>query len=185
MPAAPLPSDENLRLEALYGAALVDTRNEFFFEEAVDAALHAVPAPIALVSLVDESRQWFKARRGLQVSETPREYAFCAHAILNDSPLAVADAREDERFKDNPLVTGEPHVIAYAGAPIILNDGARLGTVCVIDHKPRAWTSQEIFQLSRISRLVSAYIELRRSLLANHPQRYLDLTLSGENLPDT
>lgn len=180
MPAAPLPINENERLETLYAAALLDTGPETFFEEAVDAVRRRTRAPIALVSLVDRYRQWFKASRGIEASETDRACAFCGYAILDDAPLIVDDAREDERFRDNPLVTGDPWLVAYAGAPIVLKPGVRIGTLCAIDKTPRCWTGAEILQLREVAQLLAQYIELRRALLATNPQRYLDLAVSGE-----
>lgn len=178
MVVARLPHDESARLEALFRAAILDTEAEDFFEDVVDTAQAVVPAPIVLVSLVDEWRQWFKARRGLSAGETPRDYAFCAHAILADKPLIVRDAAKDTRFFDNPFVTGDPHVIAYAGAPIMLAGGARLGTVCAIDHQPRDWTAAEIAQLERSARMVARHIDSRRALLEQDRQKFLELALS-------
>lgn len=182
MLAAALAVDEPARLEALYAAALLDTGPEFFFEEALESLLYSAPAPVALVSLVDEWRQWFKASRGLDVDETPRACAFCGYAILSDAPLIVTDARRDDRFSDNPLVRGAPHVVAYAGAPIILKRGGRIGTICIIDKAPRAWTHVEIAHLTEIAALVASYIDLRSALLRRHPQRYLDLVMSTADL---
>ncbi|MEQ1809768.1 MAG: GAF domain-containing protein [Terricaulis sp.] len=181
MPEAPIPSDEPERLQSLHAAAILDTGPDTFFEETVEAVLNAMKCPIALVSLVDEGRQWFKARRGLEVSETDRACAFCAYTILSNEPLLVSDAREDERFADNPLVGGEPPVIAYAGAPIVLKDGPRLGTVCAVDTAPRAWTAREVIDLKEIADLASRYIELRLALLHKHRQRYLELAIFGEH----
>ena len=181
MPEAPIPSDEPKRLQSLHAAAILNTGPDTFLEETVEAVLNAMKCPIALVSLVDEGRQWFKARRGLEVSETDRACAFCGYTILSNEPLLVSDAREDERFVDNPLVRGEPPVIAYAGAPIILKDGSRLGTVCAIDTAPRAWTAREVIDLQEIADLASRYIELRRTLLSKNRQRYLELAIFGEH----
>lgn len=178
MPAAPLPLNEAARLDALFHAAILDTEAEAFFEDTIDGVQLVVPTPIALISLVDEWRQWFKARRGLEASETPRDHAFCAYAILDEAPLVVADAREDARFQDNPLVTGEPHVIAYAGAPIILDNGAKLGTVCAIDSKPRDWTTAEIAHIERAARIVARYVDARRALLEQDRQRFLEMALT-------
>lgn len=178
MPKAPLSSNENARVEALIRAAILDTDVEDFFEDVVDSVQQVVGAPIVLVSLVDEWRQWFKARRGLEAPQTHRDYAFCAYAILDDATLLVSDARDDARFFDNPLVTNEPHVIAYAGAPIILEGGARLGTVCAIDTKPRAWTAFEVAHLERNARIVARHIDARRAHLEQDRQRFLEAALS-------
>lgn len=182
MACAPYPLNETARLDALMRAAVLDTEVEQFFEDIVDSVQHVVSAPIVLISLVDEWRQWFKAKRGLDAQETPRDHAFCAHAILSETSLIVQDSRQDGRFRDNPLVTGEPHVIAYAGAPIILENGARLGTVCVIDQTPRQWTPAETAHLERNARLVARHIDARRAHLEQDRQRFLELALSRAEL---
>lgn len=182
MARAPYPLDETARLDALMRTAILDTEAEQFFEDIVDSVQYVVPTPIVLISIVDEWRQWFKARRGLDAQETPRDHAFCAHAILNDATLIIEDARKDGRFQDNPLVTGEPHVIAYAGAPIVLENGARLGTVCAIDQTPRQWTAAEIAHLERNARLVARHIDARRAHLEQDRQRFLELALSRAEL---
>lgn len=178
MIAARAPRDELARLEALIRAAILDTDVEDFFEDVVDTVQAVVTAPIVLISLVDEWRQWFKARRGLGAPETPRDYAFCAHTILSNKTMVVRDATKDARFFDNPLVTGSPHLIAYAGAPITLACGARLGTVCAIDNQPRDWTHDEIAQLERSARMVARHIDSRRATLEKDRQRFLELALS-------
>ena len=182
MTRAPYPLNETARLDALMRAAVLDTDAEQFFEDIVDSVQQVVPAPIVLISLVDEWRQWFKARRGLDAQETPRDHAFCAHAILNDATMVVQDSRQDGRFRDNPLVTGEPNVIAYAGAPIVLENGARLGTVCAIDNTPRHWTVAEIAHLERNARMVARHIDARRAHLEQDRQRFLELALSRAEL---
>lgn len=184
VPAAPLPHDENARINALYRAAILDTDADQTLESAVDAVVQFMGAPIAAISLVDESRQWFLVKRGLQVDETPRDYALCAYAILDTIPLAVADTREDDRFRDNPLVTGEPHAIAYAGAPIILDCGARIGSVCAIDNKPRNWTSNEIGKLQDIASLTGRRIDARRAELQRDPQRFMEFAMLGYSVDD-
>lgn len=178
MIAARLPHNETERLEALFRAAILDTDAEDFFEDVVDSVQAMVPVPIVLISLVDEWRQWFKARRGLEASETPRDYAFCAHTILSDLPMVIQDSTKDARFFDNPFVTAHPHVIAYAGAPITLACGARLGTVCAIDTKARAWTQVEVSQIERSARMVGRHIDSRRAVLEKDRQKFLDLALS-------
>lgn len=178
MPAAPFPCNEAGRLEALLRAAILDTEVEQFFEDIVDSVQQVVGAPIVLVSLVDEWRQWFKARRGLEASETPRDQAFCAHAILGNATLIVQDSRLDARFRTNPLVTGGPRVIAYVGAPIVLECGARLGTVCAIDQTPRQWNNAEIAHIERNARLVARHIDARRAHLEQDRQRFLEMALA-------
>lgn len=148
------PADEQARLAALRGLGVLDTQPEETFDLIVRMATDHLEVPIALVTLVDERRQWFKACYGLDLRETARELSFCAHAILGDVTMVVPDALEDERFKDNLLVTGEPHIRFYAGVPLTTSDGHNLGTVCVIDTKPRAGLSDADARfLERLARL--------------------------------
>ncbi|WP_375742623.1 ATP-binding protein [Corallococcus interemptor] len=133
----PTPADEPRRLQALRSLCLLDTPAHERFDRIVRAASHLFRVPIALVSLVDEDRQWFKARHGLDVLETPREQSFCAHAILSPATFIVPDALKDPRFHDNPLVLGAPFVRFYAGHPLRAADGSRVGTLCLIDSRPR------------------------------------------------
>jgi PAS domain S-box-containing protein len=177
MPGAPIPANESARLDALMRAAIMDTGAEQFFEDMVESVQEVVQAPIVLVSLIDEWRQWFKAKRGLDIAETKRDEAFCAYAILGDEPLLIADARLDARFNDNPHVCGDPPVVAYAGAPIVLQCGARLGTVCAIDNKPRNWREREVAQLTRCARMVARHIDARRAHLERDRQRFLEMAL--------
>lgn len=179
MAGAPLPSDERERLVALHASAILDTGEEEFFEDIVDTVQSLVHAPIVLVSLVDEWRQWFKASRGLHVRETPRDHAFCAYAIRSDEPFVINDAQRDLRFRDNPLVTGGPHVASYAGAVIRLAGGARLGTICAIDTVPRDWSEAEIRHLQRSARLVARHIDTRRAHIEQHRQHFLERALAG------
>jgi GAF domain-containing protein len=138
MPAAPLPDNEADRLAALRALLILDTPPEQRFDRIVEFAASEFDVPIALLSLVDADRQWFKARIGLDVCETPRGQAFCAYALHADTPLVVSDAQQDERFADNPLVTGSPGIRFYAGVPLCVNNGLVLGTLCIIDTQPRA-----------------------------------------------
>lgn len=156
MPAAALPRDEKARLGELRKYAVLDTPPEAAFDDAVRLASAICETPIALVSLIDESRQWFKARVGLEAQETPRDMAFCAHAILQpETLLVVPDARLDPRFSDNPLVTGDPHVQFYAGAPLLTASGHALGTLCMIDQKPREMSEADRLALSILARTLS------------------------------
>lgn len=162
----PQIATEQDRLSALLAQQILDTPPEPAFDAIVACAAAATGAPVSLVSLVDEARQWFKARHGLDATETPREWAFCAHAIAGSGPLVVPDADRDERFQGNPLVEGAPFVKSYLGAPLIDADGHALGTLCAIDHKPRVWTSGEIDEISRLADLVTEVMRLRAKALA-------------------
>ncbi len=133
----PMAADEAERLLALARLKLVDTETEERFDRIVRLAAHATQTPIALVSLLTAKRQWFKARVGLAVQETPREWAFCSHAILRDEAFIVEDASADERFRTNPLVLADPSIRFYAGIPIRDREGRPMGTLCVIDREPR------------------------------------------------
>jgi PAS domain S-box-containing protein len=163
---APLPPDEQERLEALHRYAVLDTPAEESFDDLALLAAQICQTPIALVSLVDESRQWFKARIGMSLEETSRDMAFCAHTILHkDKVLEVRDAEADPRFVDNPLVTSEPHVRFYAGAPLTTPDGQAIGALCVMDSKPRKLTDEQLEALRALSRHVVSQLELHRKSL--------------------
>ena len=129
---------ETVRLATLRGYGVLDTPNEPAFDAIVRKARTALQVPIVLVSLVDENRQWFKARLGLDATETPRCISFCTHALFRSDMLIIPDATLDEKFAANPLVTGAPHIRFYAGAPLKAPNGSRIGTLCAIDTKPRA-----------------------------------------------
>ncbi len=157
------PERERARLKVLDSYQVLDTGDEAIFDAFVALAAELADTPIALVSLIDEKRQWFKARRGLEVEETPREQAFCAYALDDRvTTLEVEDARTDDRFKANPLVTGSPGIRFYAGFPLVAPDGSRLGTICVIDRKPRALTDGQRDALMALSRAVMAVLDARR-----------------------
>lgn len=144
MKEAPLPPDESVRLSTLYALSILDTPPEARFDRITRLAMRLFDVPIALITLVDAERQWFKSCQGLDVSETPRGISFCGHAILEDRALVVSDALLDERFADNPLVTGEPHIRFYAGFPITAPNGSRLGTFCIIDRRPRHLNQEQL-----------------------------------------
>jgi PAS domain S-box-containing protein len=163
---APERADEVERLRALLATELLDSPPEFAFDQLTELAATVCQAPIALFSLVDVDRQWFKSRVGLDACETPREQAFCAHAIAQDQLMEVSDALEDPRFADNPLVTGEPGIRFYAGIPICTSQGFPLGTLCVIDTVPRRLQPGQIEQLRRLARLCAALVESHRERLA-------------------
>jgi PAS domain S-box-containing protein len=160
----PVPETETERLAALRGLGILDTPPEPAFDELSALAAYISHSPIALISLVDENRQWFKSRVGWTASETPRDVAFCAHAILQPDLLVVPDASVDERFANNPLVTSPPSIRFYAGAPLVTAEGHALGTLCVIDHKPRELTAAQAHALRALSHQVVAQLRLRQQL---------------------
>lgn len=160
-PAYPLPADEELRLRDLERHGLLDSEADPHFDRIVQLAADIFDVPIALISLVDANRQWFLSRRGLEVCETPRQMAFCAHAIAADAVLVVPDALADERFRTNPLVQGDPHIRFYAGAPLRSPDGHNLGTLCVIDQQPRSFSAEDEQRLRLLAELAMREIELR------------------------
>lgn len=138
-----LPPNETKRLDALIRYEILDTPAERTFDDFAFLAATICDTPMAAMSLVDASRQWFKARIGLDAPETPRENAFCAHTILGQDVMIVEDAASDKRFAENPLVTGEPRIRFYAGAPLLDGKGNALGSICVIDRQPRSITPQQ------------------------------------------
>lgn len=156
--------NEEHRLRSLQLYDILDTATEQAFDNLTQLASMICETPISLVSIVDSERQWFKSRHGLEATETPREQAFCAHAILSDEVMIVPDAKKDHRFVDNPLVAGGPKIRFYAGAPLQLANGAVLGTLCVIDHKPRTLSVNQMQSLMIIRDAVVAQLELRRAV---------------------
>lgn len=153
-----VPLDEARRLAALRSLGLLDTRAEERFDRITRLAQRLFGVPIALVSLVDEERQWFKSHQGLETRETSRASSFCAHAIHGPEVFQVTDASLDSRFVDNPLVTGEPNIRFYAGAPIAGPDGSRLGTLCVIDRTPRVLSESDVHALEDLAEMVEQEI---------------------------
>ncbi len=158
---APYPDHEAQRVEALRRYELLDTEPEAPFDELVQLAAQICQVPIALISLIDPLRQWFKAKTGVAACHTSRDIAFCAHAILQRDMFEVPDALGDVRFATNPLVTGEPHIRFYAGVPLIDRDGHALGTLCVIDRIPKRLSAQHRQALTVLGRQVVAQFELR------------------------
>lgn len=154
---------ERRRQAALDALSLTDSLSEPAYDAVVQLARIVCDTPIALISLIDRDRQWFKARVGLDVTETPRNIAFCDHAIRTSSQMMeVEDAQLDLRFKDNPLVTGEPNIRFYAGQPLVDGFGNALGTVCVIDRVPRKLSPTQYVALSSLAEIVAALVEARR-----------------------
>ncbi len=160
--SAPVPADEAQRLAHLHALSVLDTGAEPLFDALTRAAALVTGSPIALLTLVDAERQWFKSRVGLDdATETPRTAAFCAHTIMGSEVLEVSDARSDPRFAENPLVTGSPHVRFYAGAPLQFSDGQRLGSLCVIDHEPRVLDETQRQILKSLALAATEALELR------------------------
>ena len=167
---APFPPDEAERLELLYALQLLDTEPEPIFDRLTRLLAHSLGTPIALLTLIDADRQWFKSRVGLVLSETPRDQAFCAHTILTTDPLVVPDACLDQRFASNPLVLGAPHIRFYAGVPIRSAGGLALGTLCAIDTRPRLLSAEELQVLQDLADVASREIQLRKALLRTRSQ---------------
>jgi len=161
---APLPSNEEARLKALREYKILDTDPEQAFDDLTRLASQICETPIAVVSLVDSDRQWFKSKLGLDASETSRDVAFCAHTILQSDLFVVPDAQQDMRFSDNPLVTSGPQIRFYAGAPLLTSEDVAVGSLCAIDYVPRNLTSQQQEALEILGRQVVTQIKLRRNI---------------------
>lgn len=180
----PLPSNEADRLAALYELNVLDTAPEQDFDDIVALAATVCDVPMALVSLIDIDRQWFKAKIGTDLTETPRDLSFCAHAILSRDLLVVPDAREDARFADHPAVATADGFRFYAGAPLITSDGFALGTLCVVDKEPRKLDVEQQQALRALARQVTSQFELRRyaAALANTTARLQELERRKDDL---
>jgi GAF domain-containing protein len=158
----PILQNEKKRLKVLWQYEVLDTVPEELFDDLTELAARICEAPIALISLVDEKRQWFKSKVGVSVTETSRDLSFCAYAITQPDLYIVPDATRDERFASNPLVTSEPKIRFYAGSPLITPDGYALGTLCVIDKVPRELRPEQKQALRILARHVVSQLELRR-----------------------
>ncbi|MBT5532978.1 PAS domain S-box protein, partial [Candidatus Poribacteria bacterium] len=182
-----IPTDEDERLEALLRLRILDTPMEERFDRITRTAGRALGVPIALVSLIDENRQWFKSRHGLDATETGRDISFCGHAILDDGILVTPDALTDPRFSDNPLVTGAPHIRFYAGCPVRDPNGMKLGTLCAIDREPRVFDAEQMAMLRDLAAMVEdelAAVDLAHAVRrrAEGEERYRDLFENASDL---
>jgi GAF domain-containing protein len=162
--ATPSSGTESARVAALDRYAILDSEPEQSFDDLVILAAHICQVPMAMLSLVDDHRQWFKSSLGVQIRETPKEVSICAHAIQQNDLFIVPDTLQDARFRDNPLVTGEPHIRFYAGTPLINDDGFALGTLCVLDRQPRQLDSGQKEAINALGRLALRQMELRTNL---------------------
>jgi two-component system, NtrC family, sensor kinase len=162
--ASPVSNQEAARIAALDRYAILDTEPEQSFDDLVILASYVCKAPIAMLSLVDEDRQWFKSKVGVQIHETSRATSFCAHAIQQEDLFIVPDTHQDPRFKENPMVVAEPNIRFYAGAPLINEEGFALGTLCVIDREPRELDTEQKEALMSLSKLAVRTMELRQNL---------------------
>lgn len=164
MMKAPKPGNEVERLQALRALLLLDTPPEERFDRVAEFAASEFNVPMAMVTLVDENRLWFKARVGLTLCESDRDISFCGHAIMTPATMVVPDARRDPRFADNPLVTGEPHVCFYAGAPLNLPTGEIVGTLCIMDTQPRQMDRTDLAILGALRALVLEELQRRETV---------------------
>jgi PAS domain S-box-containing protein len=175
-PAAPI--DEEKRLETLRGLSILDTPPEERFDRLTRLAQRVFDVPIALVTLVDDDRQWFKSKQGLNITETPRNISFCGHALLYREALVVEDTALDPRFSDNPLVTGSHHIRFYAGQPIKAKNGSRLGTLCIMNTKPHQFNQADVAALRDLAAIVESElnllgtVETKNSLLHQSEERF-------------
>ena len=182
----PVPSDEQQRLRELERYGIIGSASDEHFERIVELASLIFSVPITAISLVEKERQWFLCNLGLEASETPREQAFCAHAIAGEGVMVVPDASRDPRFRANPLVTATPYIRFYAGAPLHSAEGHKLGTLCVIDRQPRLLDEVQVRQLTLLAEMVMHEIELRRQArlcpVTGLPIRQTFLTIGGHEV---
>ena len=183
MHSPPIPVLELARLQALRDLKVLDTLPEAFSNAVALAAASIANVPVTAISLIDEERQWFKSSCGLGVSETPRDVSFCGHAILDSKPLLVPDTYLDERFVDNPLVTGAPFIRSYAGFPLIVN-GSAIGALCIIDDRPREHSAEQIERLQGLADITAAWLSERGSIVhqLTHSQSALQLATYNESV---
>ena len=190
MPAAPLPPDESIRLQTLRSLQILDTPSEERFDRLTRMSQHIFDTPISLITLIDECRQWFKSHVGMKLNETDRALSFCSYVIHDDKGVVVSDAQKDSRFSDNALVTGEPRIRAYAGMPLTMTNGCRVGSLCVIDTAPREFTESQLQALRDLAAIAAeelAKTELNEALgrlhyLASHDSLTGLLNRSGFEL---
>ena len=180
----PIPKNEKQRLADLQSYKILDTPPEENFDHITALAAHICGTPIALITLIDSDRQWFKSKVGLTVSETSRDVAFCAHAIMQHGLFVVADAAHDRRFATNPLVTAKPKIRFYAGAPLVNLEQHALGTLCVLDRVPRVLSPDQTKALRALSQQAMAQMELRRTVI-ELKQNLLERRLTEKNLRKT
>ena len=174
--------NEKERLQLLKSYSILDTLPESDFDNITEIAAQICNIPISLITLLDSDRQWFKSHHGLDKSETPKDYSFCAHAIHDsNTPFLIEDARQDERFYDNPLVTGDPNIVFYAGIPLTNSEGLPLGTLCVIDNKPNALNEKQLKSLKALAHQVMILLELRKNKF-NLEQVVLELQQNNQEL---
>jgi GAF domain-containing protein len=164
MQPAPKPHNEAERLESLKQYQILDTLPEEVYNDIARMASEICGTPMAMLSLIDEDRQWVKAKEGLDLIESERDISFCGHAIINpDEPFIVEDARYDERFHDNPFTTGETKIVFYAGVPVVDPEGHALGTLCVLDNRPRDMSTTKMDALKALAKSVQTHFELRKT----------------------
>ncbi|MEP9318487.1 sensor domain-containing diguanylate cyclase [Pseudomonas sp. LABIM340] len=171
MPACPIPVDETLRQQTLDEMNLLDTPAEHYLDTLVQLTQDLVKVDTVLISLIDQDRQWFKARVGLDATETTRDVSFCGYAILGEDTLLVPDATLDERFADNPLVLGPPYIRFYAGRPLRAGNGQAIGTLCMVDPRPRSMTAAQQANFRDLATLAEGYLQLRTLIQSNRDLR--------------